>query len=318
MCRACRSSRRCTSRTPRSTSTARGRPRARSATCSRGSCARRSSRSAPTVCSADVRFHDTGDDDFPIGLAKVRSRFVRHVGLTLGFRVEWGGRSVAYVPDHGPGCCPDDPDDYVPHDILELCDGVDLLIHDAQHTPDEYEPKRHWGHSTVDYAVHVARESGAKQLVLFHHDPVARRRRARSHRSADRRPLGRARRSRGHRRLRRSRDRPPAVDRVRGMTAQLHTLNPDPATMRTVGGHFATGITIVTAIARRRARRHGLQLVLDGLARPAARALLRREVVDARGRASRPRASGRSTSSARTTKRCAACSRRRMPTASRT
>jgi phosphoribosyl 1,2-cyclic phosphodiesterase len=126
----------------------------------------------PDGLNADVRFHDTGDDDFPVGLAKVRSRFVRHVGLTLGYRVEWGGRSVAYVPDHGPGCCPDDPDDYVPHDILELCDGVDLLIHDAQHTPDEYEPKRHWGHSTVDYAVHVARESGAKQLVLFHHDPA--------------------------------------------------------------------------------------------------------------------------------------------------
>ena len=31
------------------------------------------------------------------------------------------------------------------------------------------------------------------------------------------------------------------------MTAQLHTLNPEPATMRTVGGHFATGITVVTA-----------------------------------------------------------------------
>jgi 3-hydroxy-9,10-secoandrosta-1,3,5(10)-triene-9,17-dione monooxygenase reductase component len=31
------------------------------------------------------------------------------------------------------------------------------------------------------------------------------------------------------------------------VTAQLHTLNPDSSTMRTVGGHFATGITIVTA-----------------------------------------------------------------------
>jgi phosphoribosyl 1,2-cyclic phosphodiesterase len=126
----------------------------------------------PDGLNGDVRFHDTGDDDFPVGLAKIRSRFVRHVGPTLGFRVEWGGRSVAYVPDHGPGCCPDDPDDYVPHDILELCDGVDLLIHDAQHTADEYEPKRHWGHSTVEYAVHVAREAGAKHLVLFHHDPA--------------------------------------------------------------------------------------------------------------------------------------------------
>jgi phosphoribosyl 1,2-cyclic phosphodiesterase len=125
----------------------------------------------PTQLAADVRFHDTGEDDFPVGVAKVRSRWVRHVGPTLGFRVDWHGVSVAYIPDHGPGCCPDDPDDYVPNEILELCDGVDLLIHDAQFTPVEYEPKRHWGHCTIDYAVHVARESGARRLALFHHDP---------------------------------------------------------------------------------------------------------------------------------------------------
>jgi phosphoribosyl 1,2-cyclic phosphodiesterase len=126
----------------------------------------------PAQLAADVRFHDTAEDDFPIGTAKVRSRWVRHVGPTLGFRVDWNGVSIAYVPDHGPGCCPEDPDDYVPHELLELCDGVDLLIHDAQHTESEYAPKRHWGHCTVDYAIHVAREAGARQLALFHHDPV--------------------------------------------------------------------------------------------------------------------------------------------------
>ena len=41
--------------------------------------------------------------------------------------------------------------------MLELCDGADLLIHDAQYTADEWEHKAHWGHCTVDYAVHVAR-----------------------------------------------------------------------------------------------------------------------------------------------------------------
>jgi phosphoribosyl 1,2-cyclic phosphodiesterase len=126
----------------------------------------------PEGLRGDVRFHDTGDDDFPLGTAKVRSRWVRHVGPTLGFRVEANGLSIAYIPDHGPGCCPDDPDDFVPHEVLELCDGVDVLIHDAQHTHEEYGPKRHWGHCTVDYAVHVAREAGARRLVLFHHDPA--------------------------------------------------------------------------------------------------------------------------------------------------
>jgi len=126
----------------------------------------------PAQLAGSVRFHDTGDDDFPVGTAKVRSRWVRHVGPTLGFRVDWNGVSVAYIPDHGPGCSPDDPDDYVPHEMLELCDGVDVLIHDAQHTHEEYEPKRHWGHCTIEYAVQVARESGARRLVLFHHDPA--------------------------------------------------------------------------------------------------------------------------------------------------
>jgi phosphoribosyl 1,2-cyclic phosphodiesterase len=126
----------------------------------------------PGDLGAEIRFHDTVDDDFPIGLAKVRSRWVRHTGPTLGFRVECNGVSVAYIPDHGPGCCPDDADDFIPRDVLELCDGVDVLIHDAQHTNVEYGPKRHWGHCTVDYAVHVARESGAHRLVLFHHDPL--------------------------------------------------------------------------------------------------------------------------------------------------
>ena len=126
----------------------------------------------PNQLAGDVRFHDTGDDDFPVGTAKVRSRWVRHVGPTLGFRVDWNGVSIAYVPDHGPGCSPEDPDDYVPHEMLELCDGVDLLIHDAQHTHDEYGPKRHWGHCTIEYAVQVARESGARNLALFHHDPA--------------------------------------------------------------------------------------------------------------------------------------------------
>ncbi|MET1002282.1 MAG: MBL fold metallo-hydrolase [Acidimicrobiia bacterium] len=126
----------------------------------------------PEGLAGKVTFADTGDDDFPIGLAKVRSRFVRHVGPTLGFRIDWAGTSIAYVPDHGPGCCPDDPDDFVPHEILELCDGVDVLIHDAQHTAEEYAVKRHWGHSTVEYAVHVGKEAGAKRLLLFHHDPA--------------------------------------------------------------------------------------------------------------------------------------------------
>lgn len=126
----------------------------------------------PAQLGGTVTFRDAGDDDFPINGAKVRSRWVRHTDPTLGFRVELEGTSVAYISDHGPGCTPDDADEFVPANVLDLCDGADVLMHDAQHTLDEYEAKRHFGHSSIEYAVHVARESGARKLVLFHHCPT--------------------------------------------------------------------------------------------------------------------------------------------------
>ena len=55
--------------------------------------------------------------------------------------------------------------------MLELCRGADLLIHDAQYTPSEFEHKRTWGHCTAQYAVTFAAAAGVRRLALFHHDP---------------------------------------------------------------------------------------------------------------------------------------------------
>jgi ribonuclease BN (tRNA processing enzyme) len=45
------------------------------------------------------------------------------------------------------------------------------VVHDAQYTDEEFADKSGWGHSTVAYAVRVAAQSGARRLLLFHHDP---------------------------------------------------------------------------------------------------------------------------------------------------
>ena len=114
-----------------------------------------------------IEFHEVEDDVVAVGSAKVKVRRVPHVGTTLGFRIESGGAAVAFVSDHQA------PDDRAEVDaaVLELCDGADLVIHDAQYTEEEYRAKATWGHSTVAYAVHVAAEAGARELALFHHDP---------------------------------------------------------------------------------------------------------------------------------------------------
>ena len=116
-----------------------------------------------------INFHDVSDDDVLLNGAKVRVRPVPHVGATNGYRVELEGITVAYLSDHQ---MPLDGRHEVSDGVLELCDGADLVIHDAQFTSDEFAEKSHWGHCTVEYAVFVANQAGAKRLALFHHDPA--------------------------------------------------------------------------------------------------------------------------------------------------
>jgi phosphoribosyl 1,2-cyclic phosphodiesterase len=116
-----------------------------------------------------IKFNDVKPGSFTTDGAEIVVADVPHVGPTLGFRVTRGGVSVAYVSDHQqPGCMQMEVSD----EVLALCDGVDLLIHDAQYTDDEFVTRDNWGHCTVDYAVNVAAQCGAKRLALFHHDPL--------------------------------------------------------------------------------------------------------------------------------------------------
>lgn len=116
-----------------------------------------------------VRYHELNDDDFTIGGVTVRSRLVPHLGPTLGYRLEWQGRSVAYISDHQQ---PHDGSHSVTQGARDLAQGVDLLIHDSQYTLAEFPMKNNWGHCTVDYAMWLAQECGVKTLALFHHDPT--------------------------------------------------------------------------------------------------------------------------------------------------
>jgi len=116
---------------------------------------------------ADVVFHEVHEDVFALGGLRVTARPVPHLGPAVGYRIEGERFSMAYVSDHQQ---PADPS-VVSTAVLELADGVDLLVHEAQYTNAELATRPDWGHCTVDYALHVARRCGARALCLFHHDP---------------------------------------------------------------------------------------------------------------------------------------------------
>jgi len=115
----------------------------------------------------EIRLLGIDAGDFELDGVSIKARWIPHTGPTLGFRVEAQGSSVAYLPDHQAPMNRVDIDD----GVLELCDGADVVIHDAQYLDDEFAARSDWGHSTIDYAVHVATSAKAKRLVLFHHDP---------------------------------------------------------------------------------------------------------------------------------------------------
>lgn len=95
-------------------------------------------------------------------------------GRTFGYRIGLNGASVAYLSDHHPltmGEGPDGVGEY--HEsVLHLVRGVDVLIHDAQYTMEEFRERATFGHTTPEYAVGLGTLAEVGHIVLFHHDPT--------------------------------------------------------------------------------------------------------------------------------------------------
>ena len=105
--------------------------------------------------------------------ATVEAGVLNHPGCTLGYRLTANGKVLTYTTDNEPfGDAA--PSRHLAHPSrhVSLARDADLLIQDAQYTPEEYQPHRvGWGHSTYLDALHVAQQANARCLVLFHHDP---------------------------------------------------------------------------------------------------------------------------------------------------
>ena len=99
------------------------------------------------------------------GRVKITAMKLNHPGGVLAYRIGFGNRSVVYATDTEHYACVDPA-------LVALAQGADLLIYDAQYTPEEYPKKMGWGHSTYVAGCEVARAAGVTALALFHHDPL--------------------------------------------------------------------------------------------------------------------------------------------------
>ena len=125
---------------------------------------------------AEVDYHDLVEGTLEIDDFVVRTQYLNHPALTLGYRIEGDGAVVSYLADHEPhdwalaggGDLRASAED-ARH--VAFFAGADIAIHDAQYESAEYATRVGWGHSTMEYVVDAASLAQVRRLVLFHHDP---------------------------------------------------------------------------------------------------------------------------------------------------
>ncbi len=132
---------------------------------------------------AAITYHDLTEGIYSISGVRVATQFLNHPAMTLGYRIEADGAAVVYLVDHEPfsdelwrAGAERGKIESILHDgdrrHAEFMADADLVIHDAQYTPEEYLSKKTWGHSSFDYVVQIAAAADVKRLALTHHDPA--------------------------------------------------------------------------------------------------------------------------------------------------
>lgn len=118
--------------------------------------------------SAEIDFREIKSDTLEYNSAKLSFLRCNHPVICHSFKIEDGGKTFVIMTDN-------ELDANSPknswEEFVEFCRGADLLIHDAQFTPEELKIKKGWGHSDYLRVIDLASEAEVEKLVLFHHDP---------------------------------------------------------------------------------------------------------------------------------------------------
>jgi ribonuclease Z len=128
---------------------------------------------------AAVREHLLNDDMFPASLpvrwqplpagpltlagARITHFPLEHPGGCTGYRLDWPGRSLAYVTD--TTASPDSA-------YVEAIRGVDLLVHECNFRDGQEEWAAKTGHSSATPVARVAAKAGVKRLIVVHFDSL--------------------------------------------------------------------------------------------------------------------------------------------------
>jgi ribonuclease BN (tRNA processing enzyme) len=105
-------------------------------------------------------------EKFEIGSVTVVPIQISHPNSGKGYKFIEDGKVFVFLTDNELGFV--HPGGLPASAYLDFCQGADLLIHDAEYTPREYQLLIEWGHSSYVDVLELAFKAGVKKLGLFH------------------------------------------------------------------------------------------------------------------------------------------------------
>jgi len=119
-----------------------------------------------TEAHARKSFQSVSEEPWTVGGLTITAGWLNHPQGVTAYRLDSESGSVVFATDVERG------DPVSDAALSKLAAGADVLIHDAQYSPDDIDAHRGWGHSTWEDGVAAAEDAGVDQLVLVSHDPV--------------------------------------------------------------------------------------------------------------------------------------------------
>ena len=122
---------------------------------------------------ADLSFKDLAEGEKVINGVEISYKRMSHPDGVFCYKVAENNHAIVFATDYEH----DNNAGYITagYDkrLIEWARGADVLIYDGQYTPELYEQRKGWGHSTYEKGIDIALEAGVKKVIFTHHDPAS-------------------------------------------------------------------------------------------------------------------------------------------------
>ena len=138
---------------------------------------------------ANIAYIDPKEKKLQYGPMQITYYSAHHPGITYGYNIKTKNKTIIYIPDNEclslDKSIEENTEDLTEKEAtmfrqmnqeeyeaeMKTIIDADILIHDAQYTPEDYKKKRGWGHSCYIDIINMAIDANVKNLYLFSHDP---------------------------------------------------------------------------------------------------------------------------------------------------